>query len=118
MVADDPSSVLPEEFKSLQAYVAAWALPSMQARHQRRLSSTPEERETFYRAVAPAFDAIMKHLNTVAMESLAGPDATLMQLALSFTEIALSQEIFDPRLHAAHTEAVRRVSILRTADDI
>jgi hypothetical protein len=109
---------LPAQFASLSPYVAQWALPSMQARHGRRLNSTAAEREQFYRAVAPAFDAIMKHLSTVPVDTLDGPDATLMQIALSFTEIALSQELFDPRLHAAHAEAVRRVSIMRTADEL
>lgn len=118
MAAEGSANRLPEPFAGLEPYVAAWALPSMQGRHERRLSSTPAEREELYRAVAPVFDAVMQHLGTVPMEGLSGPDATLMQLALSFTEIALSQELFDPRLHAAHAEAVRRVSILRTADDL
>ncbi len=87
-------SLLPEPFRDLEIFVDAWALPTEAARNEKRLSSTMEELEVFYQAMAPRMEAIMEYLNQFPLDQLPEDPKRLFYLTLSLAEVAPAVELF------------------------
>jgi len=90
------SALLPERFAALEPFVDRWALDTTAERAGRRTASTPEERETFFAAASPLFDAALDHLDTIPLDAFTPADQRLMNLMLALAHAALAVEIQGP----------------------
>jgi hypothetical protein len=112
------NAALPCEFADLQPFVATWALPTMAARHRRRIASSAEERKAFYDAMAPRLQAVAAYLDKLPLQALPEDAATLMRLALSLTEVSLTQEVYNDSAEAVHAQSSKLVRIGREMDGL
>jgi hypothetical protein len=84
---------LPEGFRSLEPFVARWAIDDAAARAAMRGDAPEDERRAFYAAMVDQIEAALDYLDTKPIASLDGPDSRLMALALSFAHVALAEEM-------------------------
>jgi hypothetical protein len=87
-------SLLPPAFAHLEPYARDWALGEEAARNTKRLSSTMPELRNFYDALLPQVESIIDYLRPMPLDSLADPEQRLLNLAMTFMEVAPSIEIF------------------------
>lgn len=87
-------SQLPAEFADLAGLVEHWAIGEEAARNARRLASTMEELRGFYDVMLPRVPQIAEYLDQFPLEGLTAAQNNLLNLALTFMEIAPSLEIF------------------------
>ena len=113
-----PRPSLPEAFHDLEPFIDTWAVQTMAARHQRRLSSTAQERQGFYDAITPRLEDILNYLNDFPLDDLPEDALTLMQLLLSSVEVSLSIEVFDPEKEQLHAKDAARIEISHELDDL
>jgi hypothetical protein len=89
-------STLPAGFEALEPFAARFAVAGTANRAQLRGEATREEREAFYAAakdlIAPALDL----LDRKPLDQLDPSERRLLDLALSFSHIALAVEIQGP----------------------
>ncbi len=109
---------LPAGFEELEQFVEAWALATMAARHQRRIASAPAERKAFYSVMMPRLGEVAKHLDGFPLHAMPAEAATLMQLALSLTEVSLTQEVYTDEYETAHAQNSRLAQISREIDGL
>lgn len=109
---------LPAPFAALEPFVAEWALPTMAARRDRRLSSSAAERASFYAAMSPLIADVMTHLSRVPLQELPDADRPLLHLALCLAEVSLTIEVFDPAVEARHAPWSRLVTVQREMDGL
>jgi hypothetical protein len=109
---------LPGEFRELQPFVGKWAVRTMPERHRRRLESTAEERDRFYRAMSPRLDAVIDYLNQLPLRGMPAGADTLLELALSLMEVSLTQEVYDAKTEAIHAQSARFVHVQKGLDDL
>lgn len=91
MTARDFDAKLPAGFEALEPHVAAWALPTEQARYAKRISTPRGEVRAFYDAIFPHMNAVMTHLSAHPADDTSGLPADtrrLFWLALSYFEAA------------------------------
>jgi hypothetical protein len=90
------ATMLPPGFETLEPFVARFAIAGTANRAQLRGDATGEEREAFYAAakdlIAPALDLLDKK----PLDQLDESEQRLLNLALSFSHIALAVEIQGP----------------------
>lgn len=107
------SGSLPAGFEALEPFVARFAVAGTANRAQLRGDVTREERETFHAAakdlVAPALDLLDKK----PLDQLDESEQRLLNLALSFSHIALAVEIQGPD-EERHAELRRYMRITRS----
>jgi hypothetical protein len=77
----------PPDFSTLQPYVAAWALPTLQERRQRRLTSTLDELREFHAAMLPHLEPIIEFLNQFPLDDIPAQHRPLAWLALAMCEV-------------------------------
>lgn len=111
-----PPARLPAAFRELEPYVETWALPTMEARHRRRLECSEAERKAFYDAMAPRFEEVVDHLNGLAMDSMPGEARSLLLLSLALVDVSLSVEIFGSAHEAEHAYWAGRVEVACDVD--
>jgi hypothetical protein len=109
---------LPGGFATLEPFIDGWALPTMTARHRRRLASTAEERKAFYDAMAPLLPSVADYLNGLPLHEMPEDAARLLQLALSLAEISLTQEVYDASVEAVHARSARLVRVGKEMDGL
>ena len=109
---------LPKAFADLEPFVDGWAIATMKARHARRISSTAEERRAFYQAMLPRLNAVTEYLNGFPLHAMPEDAATLMRLALSLSEVALTQEIYSDKYEAVHAQSSRLANISGEMDGL
>jgi hypothetical protein len=85
---------LPEEFEILECWVAEWVLPDIQARSDKRLSSSMTTLQAFYDAILPAAPSILEYLDQRQLGQLAPSDECLLKLMLSFAEVIPAIEFY------------------------
>lgn len=107
---------LPAGFEALEPFVARFAIAGTANRAALRGDSTPEERAAFHAAakdlIAPALD----YLDTKPLAALDDSERRLLDLALSFSHIALAVEIQGPD-EAQHAELRKYMRITRSPAD-
>ncbi len=89
-------ALLPAGFEDLQPQVAAWALPTEQARYAQRLGASMAEIRSFYEAIFSRMDAILRHLQAFPADDIAALPAEtrrLYRLALSYFEASHPVEL-------------------------
>jgi hypothetical protein len=103
--------VLPQGFADLEPFVSAWAIPTMGARHRRRITSSAGERKEFYDAMAPRLPAVSAYLDKLPLRDLPADAKLLLQLALALTEVSLTQEVYNADVEAVHAQSSKLVRI-------
>jgi hypothetical protein len=110
------AAMLPAGFEVLEPFVARFAIAGTANRAQLRSDSTPQEREAFHAAakdlIAPALDL----LDQKPLRDLDESERRLLNLALSFSHIALAVEIQGPD-EARHAKLRDYMRITRSPAD-
>jgi hypothetical protein len=83
----------PVEFDNLLDLVDDWALPSQQARNDKRVSSTMHELQAFYDRMLPQIKEISAYLDRYSLDVMPPPAVTLLFLGMMLMEIAPAVEI-------------------------
>ena len=99
---------LPAGFEALQSWVADWSLATQNARWDKRLESTPEEIEAFYRALVPRLEEILDYVDGFALGELPEEGARLYHLALMLAEVAPNVELYGGDPNVPHSFEERR----------
>jgi len=90
------ASSLPAGFETLEPFVARFAIAGTAERARLRGDTSREERATFHAAakdlIAPALDLLDKK----PLDQLDEAEQRLLRLAMSFSHIALAEEIQGP----------------------
>lgn len=100
---------LPEKFKSLERFVAEWALPTHHERWRRRHRATPEELRIFYDAVLPQMEDILAEADRHPLGQMPEDVERLFFLALSLAEIAPHIELYGGKPYVPHSFAESRM---------
>jgi len=110
-------SQLPGKFAALDPFVELWAVATTSERHNRRLTSTAEQRRAFYEAMREHFDDILEYFGDRPLDDIAGEDLTLLRLALAApqVELAVKGQADQEEQHAVYA---RRVRLSRDIDCI
>lgn len=110
------TTTLPAGFETLEPFVERFAIAGTANRAQLRGDTSPAEREAFHAAavnlVAPALDL----LDRKPLDRLDESEQRLLNLALSFSHIALAVEIQGPD-EAGHAELRQYMRITRSPAD-
>jgi hypothetical protein len=77
----------PLDFSALEPCVAAWALPTLRQRRQRRLTSTLDELRKFHAAMLPHLESIIEFLNEFPVDDIPLEHRPLAWLALAMCEV-------------------------------
>ena len=85
---------LPEGFDDLEAWVADWVLPDLQARSDKRQSSSMEEIQAFYDAVSARAPSALAYLDQRKLGELDAAEERLLKLMLSFAEVIPAVEFY------------------------
>ena len=80
-------AALPEDFADLAPWLD-WALPTENARRQRRLASSHAEMCAFFEAVFPRMQHIADHLAPFPPDAVPQHALALYRLALAFADVA------------------------------
>jgi hypothetical protein len=87
---------LPEGFAELEPFVETWGIEGSANRAAKRSSSTPEEREAFFKAASPLMEKALDYLDERPVNALSPSEERLMNLMLSLAHIAPAVEIQGP----------------------
>jgi hypothetical protein len=113
MNARERDSMLPAGFEDLEPHVAAWSLPTEEARYSKRISTSLEELRAFYDAIYPRMDAVMTHLCAYPAGGLAELPADtrrLYRLALAYFEASHPVELHWAGPEPAHAFPANRIA--------
>ena len=94
---------LPTGFAPLQRFVAFWGAATMAERDNRRLASTPEQRQDFYDAAGKLAPAALDMLGNKAPCDLTAGERSLLNLMLSLIHVTLAVEL---QGHEEHVHAI------------
>ena len=86
--------LLPTAFAHLEPFAKDWAIGAEAARNEKRLASTMPELRAFYNALLPQVEPMIEYLRPLPLGGMAGPEQRLLNMALTFMEVAPSIEIF------------------------
>ena len=84
---------LPEAFPDLEDF-QAWILETQRERRAKRLRSSMEEIQSFYDAISPRIQAILKSLDSHPLDRLPEPERRLYLLTLAWVEITSAVELY------------------------
>jgi hypothetical protein len=87
------TSILPDGFAPLEAFVDRWALTTSLERSRRRETSSLAEMRDFYEACAPRLKDALAYLDSKRLADFDPMDERLMALCLSLAHVALAVEI-------------------------
>lgn len=96
-------NILPKSFEVLEPMVAAWALPTQNARQQRRIHASRGELRSFYEAMLPRLEDILAHVDKYPLGQLPPDAERLFSLALSLAEVAPHIELYGGDAKVPHS---------------
>lgn len=79
---------LPDGFGDLAPLTAAWCLPDNQARMHAMAAADMADVQALYHAMLPRIEAIAAYLDRFPLDDLPAPEHALLELALTFAELA------------------------------
>lgn len=80
-------TLLPEQFRDLESFVADWSIERESDRVEKRLASSMTEISKFYESIMPRMDAILAYLNQFPLEAMPAHARRLLWLTLSLAEV-------------------------------
>lgn len=100
------SALLPPAFAALEPWVSDWALPTQNARWDKRLASTSEEISAFYDALLPYLEQILNLADEYPLGAMPADVTRLFDLALMLAEISPNVELYraDPNVPYSFSE--------------
>jgi hypothetical protein len=90
----DEPAMLPEEFSDLECLAKEWSLPSERGRYDKRLSSSMEEIEAFYRAIAPRAADALAYLDRLDLNDLPDEALNLMRMLYALSTVSFAVDCF------------------------
>jgi len=87
------TTMLPTDFGDLELF-SEWALEQRADRFHKRVSSSIEKITSFYDAMVPRLDEVVKYLNSKPLASLEQSDKQLLAMALSLIEVSRCLELW------------------------
>jgi hypothetical protein len=109
-------SVLPRGFEALEPFVKDWVLEDVEARLNKRLSSTIEEIRKFYDAILPLGEQALAYLRNFQLGALPPDGERLLKLMLALAEVGPAVEWYnDPWVYDGFD--IRRTRFLRKIPD-
>ena len=98
---------LPSGYEALVPFVDEWALETQDERYAKRSSVSRKELKTFYEAMLPHMEQILKDVDQFPLGEMPQSHRTLFALALSMAEIAPHIELYrgDPMVPHSFKEA-------------
>ena len=91
--------ILPEQFASLERFVAKWDKQGTAERYAVRLASTMEELQDFHDALLPRMADIRAYLDGKSFDAYSDADRRLGRLAFAWISAAEAVEVFkQPRV--------------------
>ena len=107
-------SAFPPAFADLEQF-ADWALATEAERYAKRLASTMDELQAFYDAAMPRLEAMLAHLDQLALDALPEDATRLLRLCYSLVNASFPVEVWrQPRVPdsgAASMDAVVQPAI-------
>ncbi|WP_206199371.1 hypothetical protein [Parasulfuritortus cantonensis] len=94
---------LPKSFEVLEPLVASWALPTQNARQQKRISASKGELRAFYEAMLPRLEDILAYVDKYPLGELPPEAERLFCLALSLAEVAPHIELYGGNPKVPHS---------------
>ncbi|WP_372720122.1 hypothetical protein [Immundisolibacter sp.] len=86
---------LPCGFETLEPFVSAWALPTMQERNARRVAMPMDQIRAFYDAIAPHMEPLLDRFSALSVDHAMSPaEERLFYLGQAFMEVAMAMEYF------------------------
>jgi hypothetical protein len=109
-------SALPEGFAPLEPLAAEWAIADSAARNRKRIvhEDDPAYLRAFYDAMLPHMPAALEHLRTLSLNAMPAPERRLLDLVLTFAEVAHFVELRWRRFFGP--QRVTQTSALRHSD--
>lgn len=105
-------SLLPPAFADLDPLAREWALPSFNARLQKRAASSMDALQAFHAAVQPRAETALRHLENFALDALPPQETALLRLLFALTQVAMAVEVHGaPKV--AHASLPIPVRVLR-----
>jgi hypothetical protein len=115
MTQPDHAGGLPEDFSSLQPFVAKWDKPDTNARYAERLASSMAELEEFHGAMVRNARAVMAYLDAKPFSDYSEEDRRLGRLMFALSTVSTAVEAFKrqavPDTGAAAFTIVREPSV-------
>lgn len=84
---------LPPAFADLEPLAQLWALPTFDARMQRRAAASMDEIRALYDALQPRAEAALVHLEGFPLNALPPAETRLMHLLFALTQAAMAVEM-------------------------
>lgn len=100
---------LPAKYAELEKFVPIWALPTENARSERRWTSSPQEFQSFYDALLPRLDEILADLDRYPVDKVPEEAKALYYLVLAFAEAAPHVEMYGGSAEVPNSFDARRV---------
>lgn len=86
--------MLPPEFADLEPWAREWALPTMGARYDRRMTSTMAEMQAFYDVAVPRGEAAIDYVNQFPLDDMPDDALHLMWLMAALSAVSFAVDIF------------------------
>lgn len=90
----EPVSLLPAEFADLEPFAATWCLATEPERWARRMASTMDEMEPFYRAAFPRIQEALAYCDKYPLDDLPDQPRHLLELVHSVIMVAMCVEVW------------------------
>jgi hypothetical protein len=87
-------SLLPPEFRDLEAYAKTWCLPTEAERWSLRLRSTMSELQAFYDAVFPRAEEAIAYCQKFALDEMPEDVERLLYLVHSLLMVSFAVEVW------------------------
>jgi hypothetical protein len=92
-------ALLPPEFSDLEPFAETWCLAGEPERYAKRLASTMDEMQAFYKAIFPRAEAAIAYLDKFPLHDLPDDARRLLQLMYSLIMVSFPVEIWrQPRI--------------------
>ena len=93
------SGLFPEEFQDLEAIAAPWALAAFNDRYRKRLNSSMEDMQAFYRTVFPRAKDMLAYCDGHDIEDPPDDVRALMNVLYSLVAVSFAVEVWkQPRV--------------------
>jgi hypothetical protein len=87
-------TLLPDGFEKLADLLPIWALPTENARSEKRWRSTPRDFQSFYDAMMPELPRILDLLSRYPLAGAPAEVESLYRLTMAFAEVAPHTEMY------------------------